>query len=152
MGRRPALPGLAAAFESLLEQVAPDPARHCARLGFDPLRAALPWMVGGFAGVLEMGQLLLLWDRVIGYDSLLPLAVVAAGVFLFLRNPILVRDGGCELRRFGGIDGRRGRAPGPLLTMPSHPARGGLGLALTRRAFGRLRALAARRRRRRRAG
>lgn len=91
MGRRPALPGLAAAFESLLEAVAPDAARHCALLGFDPLEAALPWMVGGFVGVLEMDQLLLLWDRVIGYDSLLPLAVLAAGVFLFMQRAILVR-------------------------------------------------------------
>lgn len=92
MGRRPALPGLAAAFESLFEEVAPEVARHCARLGFDPLRPALNWMVHGFVGHLEVDQSLLLWDRVIGYDSLLPLAVVAAGVFLFMQRAILVRN------------------------------------------------------------
>jgi hypothetical protein len=30
---------------------------------------------------------LLLWDRVIGYDSLLPLAVAAAAVIAFRRHP-----------------------------------------------------------------
>lgn len=103
MGRRPALPGLAAAFESILEQVAPEAARHCARLGFDPLKAALPWMLRGFVGVLEMDQLLLLWDRVIGYDSLLPLAVVAAGVFLFMQKSLLVRERGGNYTHCPGI-------------------------------------------------
>lgn len=34
------------------------------------LRIAFKWMVRAFSGYLSTDQLLLLWDRVLGYDSL----------------------------------------------------------------------------------
>lgn len=34
------------------------------------LRIAFKWMVRAFSGYLSTDQLLLLWDRILGYDSL----------------------------------------------------------------------------------
>lgn len=34
------------------------------------LRLAFKWMVRAFSGYLSTDQLLLLWDRILGYDSL----------------------------------------------------------------------------------
>ncbi|KIZ03010.1 hypothetical protein MNEG_4946 [Monoraphidium neglectum] len=38
------------------------------------------WMFSAFAGYLSPGETLLLWDRVIGFDSLLPLPLLAVAV------------------------------------------------------------------------
>lgn len=40
-------------------------------------------MVRAFSGYLSTDQLLLLWDRILGYDSLEIVAVLAAAVFAF---------------------------------------------------------------------
>lgn len=40
-------------------------------------------MVRAFSGYLATDQLLLLWDRILGYNSLEILAVLAAAVFAF---------------------------------------------------------------------
>ena len=34
------------------------------------LKLVLPWMMTGFSGVISVEQLLMLWDFIIGYDSL----------------------------------------------------------------------------------
>ena len=34
------------------------------------LRLVFPWLVSGFASQLECQELLLLWDRILGFDSL----------------------------------------------------------------------------------
>ena len=39
-----------------------------------------------FAGHLAVGEVLLLWDRVIGFDSLLPLPLLAVAVIAFRRQ------------------------------------------------------------------
>lgn len=39
-----------------------------------------------FAGHLAVGEVLLLWDRVIGFDSLLPLPLLAVAVLAFRRQ------------------------------------------------------------------
>lgn len=44
------------------------------------LRIAFKWMVRAFSGYLSTDQLLLLWDRILGYDSL----EVVAGIALAL--------------------------------------------------------------------
>lgn len=48
------------------------------------LRIAFKWMVRAFSGYLSTDQLLLLWDRVLGYDSL----EVVAGIALRTRPQI----------------------------------------------------------------
>uniref|UniRef100_A0A3Q3GUQ1 TBC1 domain family, member 19 n=1 Tax=Labrus bergylta TaxID=56723 RepID=A0A3Q3GUQ1_9LABR len=53
------------------------------QIGAQPLRIAFKWMVRGFSGYLSTDQLLLLWDRILGYDSLEVVAVLAAAVFAF---------------------------------------------------------------------
>ncbi|MXQ81705.1 hypothetical protein E5288_WYG011870 [Bos mutus] len=47
------------------------------------LRISFKWMVRAFSGYLATDQLLLLWDRILGYNSLEILAVLAAAVFAF---------------------------------------------------------------------
>lgn len=86
---QPALPALCRAFEALLQEADPRLCFHLAGLGLAPLRIALPWIVHGFATELEVDQVLLLWDRVIGFDTLLPIALLAVGVFRFKRTALL---------------------------------------------------------------
>ncbi|KPP71894.1 hypothetical protein Z043_109154 [Scleropages formosus] len=56
---------------------------HLRETGAQPLRIAFKWMVRAFSGYLATDQLLLLWDRILGYDSMEILAVLAAAVFAF---------------------------------------------------------------------
>ena len=42
-----------------------------------------------FLGYLETAQLLLLWDRIIGYNTLEILPVLAVAVFAFRRNNLM---------------------------------------------------------------
>ena len=76
---------------------------HMLRHGVQPLKIAFPWLMFGFSGTLDVcevlqriasctsshvtrhtsHQVLQLWDRVIAYDSLLPIPVLAAAVFVF---------------------------------------------------------------------
>ena len=39
------------------------------------MRLAAPWIAFAFAGYLPPEQTLLLWDRVLGFDSLEPLVI-----------------------------------------------------------------------------
>ncbi len=43
----------------------------------------MPWLTSAFAGALPGQEVLLLWDRVIGCNSLLPLAAMAAAAIIF---------------------------------------------------------------------
>uniref|UniRef100_A0A3P8ZWK3 Rab-GAP TBC domain-containing protein n=1 Tax=Esox lucius TaxID=8010 RepID=A0A3P8ZWK3_ESOLU len=70
-------------FERLLQTHLPQLFYHLREIGAQPLRVAFKWMVRAFSGYLSTDQLLLLWDRVLGYDSLEIVAVLAAAVFAF---------------------------------------------------------------------
>jgi hypothetical protein len=70
-------------FESLLHSRQPDLFLHLTTIGAPPLRLVFPWLVTAFAGQLECQELLLLWDRIIGFDSLDILAVLAVAVLEF---------------------------------------------------------------------
>ena len=59
------------------------------RLGLQPARLAATWIAFAFAGYLPPEQTLLLWDRVIGFDSLEPLPMLAAAIFLFHERALL---------------------------------------------------------------
>ena len=69
-------------FENLLAMVHPRLCLHLIALGLPPLHVAFGWIHVGFVGFLEMDQLLLLWDRVIGYTDTTLLAVLACAVFV----------------------------------------------------------------------
>ncbi|XP_067418652.1 TBC1 domain family member 19 isoform X3 [Emydura macquarii macquarii] len=70
-------------FEALLQTHLPQLFYHLREIGAQPLRISFKWMVRAFSGYLATDQLLLLWDRILGYNSLEILAVLAASVFAF---------------------------------------------------------------------
>ncbi|XP_062991686.1 TBC1 domain family member 19 isoform X2 [Elgaria multicarinata webbii] len=70
-------------FENLLQTHLPQLFYHLREIGAQPLRISFKWMVRAFSGYLATDQLLLLWDRILGYNSLEILAVLAAAVFAF---------------------------------------------------------------------
>jgi hypothetical protein len=69
-------------FENLLVTVHPRLCLHLLSLGLHPLHVAFGWMHVGFVGFLEMDQLLVLWDRVIGYMDPTLFAVLACAIFV----------------------------------------------------------------------
>ncbi|XP_036407439.1 TBC1 domain family member 19 [Megalops cyprinoides] len=70
-------------FEKLLQTHLPQLFYHLREIGAQPLRIAFKWMVRAFSGYLSTDQLLLLWDRILGYDSLEIVAALAAAVFAY---------------------------------------------------------------------
>jgi hypothetical protein len=75
------MPLLAATFLKLLEDLEPQLAMHLCSIGCPPLAIAVPWLSTAFADVLPVQEVLLLWDRVIGFDSLMILPLAAVGIF-----------------------------------------------------------------------
>ena len=56
---------------------------HLLRLQLYPARLALHWISSGFASFLPAEQTLILWDRIIGFDTLELLPVLAAAIFVY---------------------------------------------------------------------
>ncbi|KAJ3312998.1 hypothetical protein HDV04_002480 [Boothiomyces sp. JEL0838] len=54
-----------------------------------PLEIAFKWILYAFVGILDCDQVLLLWDRIIGYDSLDILSLTAVAIFDFRRDFLL---------------------------------------------------------------
>eukprot|EP00605_Chrysophyceae_sp_TOSAG23-4_P002110 GSChrysophyteH1.ASY1.ANO1.2336.1 assembled CDS len=71
-----------ATFENLLITMHPSLFLHLLKIGVQPLLIAMPWLQFGFVGLLEIDQVLHLWDRVLGYEDPCILAVFAVAVFL----------------------------------------------------------------------
>lgn len=82
---------LCALFESLVSTTAPHVGYHLAHLGPEaaPLRFAFPWIVSGFVGFLRADQVLWLWDRVLGFDSVELIAILAAAILAFRARLVL---------------------------------------------------------------
>ena len=78
-----------ATFESLLFSLNPKLFLHCLKLGLQPLQIALPWMQLGFVGLLEVDQVLHLWDRIVGYQDPCLLAVMAVSIFMLRSEAVL---------------------------------------------------------------
>ncbi|KAF4030220.1 Rab-GTPase-TBC domain [Phytophthora infestans] len=70
-------------FEDLIVRSSPAAVFHLRNIGLKPLDVAFPWIQSAFSGVLDIDQVLLLWDRVIGYDSLEIVVIFAAALFSF---------------------------------------------------------------------
>ncbi|KAF0313989.1 TBC1 domain family member 19 [Amphibalanus amphitrite] len=62
---------------------------HCRRCRVQPLRLVFRWLVRAFSGYLRVSQLLSLWELVLAYDSLRPLALLAAAVLAYRRASLL---------------------------------------------------------------
>uniref|UniRef100_UPI00358E30DE TBC1 domain family member 19 isoform X3 n=1 Tax=Myxine glutinosa TaxID=7769 RepID=UPI00358E30DE len=69
-------------FESLVKVHQPQLFLHLHDVGAPPLRIAFKWLVRAFSGYLATDQVLLLWDRMLGFGSTQILAVLAAAVFI----------------------------------------------------------------------
>jgi hypothetical protein len=67
----------------LLQEVDAEVYQHLGSITASPLDMVFPWLVSAFASQLAPTETLLLWDRVIGFDSLLPLPVLAVGILTF---------------------------------------------------------------------
>ncbi|CAM9941532.1 unnamed protein product [Scytosiphon promiscuus] len=93
-------------FESLVQRHHPRLVLKLLELGVQPLQLAMPWIQFGFVTYLEADQVLLLWDRLLGYDSLDLLAVLAASVLVFRADLVLqVSDAAAVMEIFS--DGRQ---------------------------------------------
>jgi len=73
--------GLCCAFEHLLLELAPQVAKHFDDIGVIPLKIAFPWIHLAFSAYLKVDQLLLLWDRIIAFNTLDLLPLLAASIF-----------------------------------------------------------------------
>ncbi|KAL0056276.1 hypothetical protein WJX82_009498 [Trebouxia sp. C0006] len=91
-GKDATLVSLCVLFLHLLEEGEAEVADHLKAVGCPPLQLALPWIMTAFAGHLAVGEVLLLWDRIIGFDSLLPLPLLAVAVIAFRRQVLLAAD------------------------------------------------------------
>eukprot|EP00050_Salpingoeca_kvevrii_P021866 m.116885 g.116885 ORF g.116885 m.116885 type:complete len:485 (-) comp9511_c0_seq14:56-1510(-) len=76
-------------FEVWLQAHQPRLFLHFKAIGVQPLSIALPWMTSLFVGFLEIEQILLLFDRIIGFDSLDVLPILAVAIFAFRRTSLL---------------------------------------------------------------
>ncbi len=69
-----------------LQEVDDETFHHLSKLAGHPhgaLEIVFPLITSAFVGHLPPAQVLLLWDRVIGFDSLLILPVMAVAVVVF---------------------------------------------------------------------
>ena len=69
---------------------------HLLKIGVQPLLIAMPWLQFGFVGLLEIDQVLHLWDRVIGYEDPCLLAVFAVSVFMMRAEAVLTTKSPAE--------------------------------------------------------
>lgn len=76
-------------FEELLQSWCAPVFAHLIELGLHPLRLAFPWIHSAFSAYLEMDQVLLLWDRLLAYESVDLLAVLAAAIIAFRADAVL---------------------------------------------------------------
>ncbi len=84
------LPNLCSQFERLMSTQCPEVLLHMLSLNVSPLEIAFPWIHLAFSNALPVEELLSLWDRILGFDSLLILPVLAAAIFQY-RGPAILR-------------------------------------------------------------
>jgi hypothetical protein len=80
---------LCATFEALLQEHDAELFSHLVDVGVPPLSIAFRWIHLAFSGYLHTEQTLLLWDRIIGFDSLELLPALAAAIFAFRRRTLM---------------------------------------------------------------
>lgn len=77
-------------FEHLLYSAHPKLFLHLVSINVQPIKIAFPWIQLGFVGLLEIDQILNLWERVIGYMDPMIFAIAAVAIFLH-RSEMLLR-------------------------------------------------------------
>lgn len=76
-------------FETLLQTHEPQLFWYLKTIGVQPLRIAFKWLIRAFSGYLTSEQVLLLWDRILAYNSLEILPVLAAAIFSFRKTNLM---------------------------------------------------------------
>jgi hypothetical protein len=76
-------------FEDLLQAYDSDLMYHMNQLGIPPLRVAFPWIFYSFVGFIEVEQVFLLWDRMIGYDSPDIIVLLAVALFVYRSDALM---------------------------------------------------------------
>ncbi|CEO98196.1 Rab-GAP TBC domain-containing protein [Plasmodiophora brassicae] len=85
-------------FEDLVQSRSPQVFYHAVEVGMPPLRVVFPWLFTAFSGYLAVDQVLTLWDRILAYDSLELLAILASAIFLFRSKSVLNATSSDEIR------------------------------------------------------
>lgn len=76
-------------FETLLQTHEPQLFMHLKSIGVQPLKIAFKWLIRAFSGYLASEQVLLLWDRILAYNTLEILPVLAAAIFSFRKTNLM---------------------------------------------------------------
>ncbi|KAL8612925.1 hypothetical protein ACOMHN_035002 [Nucella lapillus] len=76
-------------FETLLQTHEPELFHHLKSVCCQPLKIAFKWLMRAFSGFLDSDQVLLLWDRVLAFDSLEILPVFAVAIFSFRKTNLM---------------------------------------------------------------
>ena len=76
-------------FEDLIQAYDSDLVYHLNQLGMPPLKIAFPWIFYSFIGYIEVEQVYLLWDRMIGYDSPDIIVLLAVALFVYRSDALM---------------------------------------------------------------
>ena len=76
-------------FEAVFQESHPHVYYHLLAIAAPPLKLVFNWIVFAFAGYLEVGQVMALWDRILAWDSLLVVPVAAAAILAFREKRLL---------------------------------------------------------------
>eukprot|EP00164_Ancoracysta_twista_P002913 GFYU01003877.1.p1 GENE.GFYU01003877.1~~GFYU01003877.1.p1 ORF type:complete len:533 (+),score=108.90 GFYU01003877.1:169-1767(+) len=76
-------------FEDLVQTNEPEVFFHMVQLGVPPLKVAFPWIFYGFCGYLPVDQVMQVWDRLLGFDTLEIFPVLSAAIFSFRAKTVL---------------------------------------------------------------
>lgn len=76
-------------FETLLQNQESELFFYLRNIGCQPLKIAFKWLMRAFSGFLASDEVLLLWDRIIAFDSLEILPVFAVAIFSFRKTNLM---------------------------------------------------------------
>ncbi|XP_046812263.1 TBC1 domain family member 19 isoform X1 [Lucilia cuprina] len=76
-------------FEKLLQTHEPQLWSHFRELQIQPIRVVFKWLMRAFSGHLPPDQLLVLWDLILGFDSLEILSIFALIILSFRKESIM---------------------------------------------------------------
>jgi hypothetical protein len=98
-------------FENLLQSRDAQLYFHLCTINVNPLQIAFPWIQFAFSSYLGVEQTLILWDRILGFDSLNILPVLAAAMFSFRSTSLMAAESAEEVQEIFAN-------PGPLQVVP----------------------------------
>ncbi|KAG5675845.1 hypothetical protein PVAND_005715 [Polypedilum vanderplanki] len=76
-------------FEKLLQTHEPSLWSHFRELQIQPIRVVFKWLMRAFSGHLHPQELLILWDLILGYDSLEILSLLAIIILSFRKESLM---------------------------------------------------------------